>query len=763
MKTRNQLNTEVISEANSAANQPEDASSESPSKRSSSPPCLRDRRSFMMEGKHNFPPNLDQISSPPVTVRRLSRPTRILPRRSCAPTSLLVSSDCTTAIQSASKSFDISQISPRKDAHQSKQLAPSTIQMQTPDNDTSSAVNTKPANIKNCSKDVPSTKNVVPSTSTKYQNKNSPDSDAIKTKLVRISLPNNSHVKANNPIDLTSHNELVNKNMYMVTMNGLRKISQISPDKTSTSCTSNRKTSAESSSGDEISEQSTDMLIKKKVFKLLLGVTGSVATIKLVELTKKIKSKFPRTYVDSTTGDTMEAQINIKIVMTQNSKHFAPKDLIKVELVDSKVEIHDDSDEWSIWNKVGDPVLHIVLRNWADLCLIAPLDANTMGKLANGICDNLLTCIVRAWDVTKPLIYCPAMNTHMYNHTITREQLSKLQTYGYIRVDSIEKRLACGDVGIGAMASVDTIAQKVVDCLLQPISRKVSSAKPLLNQQPTYPIMATSRDGDLHSNDPLRRCAIPTIRDSIFDRFKTNNQISIHAVPASNSHSILNKTNELILKRKRRSYPDSHVDTNSSRPYILNEPSNSYSSNNDLSKYSYQINNEFSNGKNKMGGVTSVQNLKAIGVQSGASELEGESIDAGDHRFHFDPTRLLEQSMVTDDFMTVGNEFEDPSTDVQINSFKNSSHNGTSFDMKVDLSPSFNTSKFLTSCFNKSRGDFTCSICKHDYKNRKSMARHLKEQHVQGNIFRCEPCGVSYKRREKLIKHNREQHTGLNR
>lgn len=757
MKTRNQLNTKVVSEVSFVASHPEDASSESPSKRSSSPPCLRDRRSTTMEGKRIPPPNLNQISSPPVTIRRLSGPTRILPRRSCAPTSLLVSSNCTTTKQSTSKSSDISQISSRKDTNQGKQPAPSTAQVQKLDNDTSSAVNIKPANIENHSKDVPSTKNIVPSTSTKHQTKNSPDSDAGKTKLVRISLPN----KANNPIDLTSHSEKVDKNMYMVTMNGLKKISHISSDKTITNCTSNQKTSAESSSG-FIGQQSTNELIKKKVFKLLLGVTGSVATIKLVELTKKIVSKFPRIYVDITTGITMEAQINIKIVMTQNSKHFVSKDQIKAELVDSRIEIYDDSDEWSLWKKMGDPVLHIVLRNWADSCLIAPLDANTMGKLANGICDNLLTCIVRAWDLTKPLIYCPAMNTHMYSHPITREQLSKLQTYGYIRVDCIEKRLACGDVGIGAMASVDTIAEKVIDHLLQPVSQKVSLTKPLLNQQPTYPIMATSHDDDLLSKNPAQSSTIPTIRDSIFDRFKKNNQISIHAVPTSNSHSILNKTNELILKLKRKSHPDSHVDKNSSQPYILDEPSNSFSGNSDLKKYNYHINNEFRNKKNKMGGVTSVQNLKAIGVHSGTSRLEGESIDAGDHRFHFDPTRLLEQSMVTDDFMTVGDEFEDPSTDVQINSFKSLSHNGTSFDMKIDLEPSFNTSKFLTSCYNKSRGDFTCAICKHDYKNRKSMARHLKEQHVQGNIFQCEPCGVSYKRREKLIKHNREQHPGFN-
>lgn len=209
---------------------------------------------------------------------------------------------------------------------------------------------------------------------------------------------------------------------------------------------------------------------KNKTFNVLIGVTGSVATIKLAELVKKIDSMFPRKYADKSIGTTGQASVSIRIVMTKNSQHFASKrELIKC-LSDEAVEVYDDDDEWLGWKKIGDPVLHIELRKWADVMVIAPLDANTMAKLANGICDNLLTCTVRAWEVAKPLIYCPAMNVHMWEHPITREQLCKLQSFGYLRVDCVEKRLACGDVGMGAMAPVDTIANKVVDCLVKPIA-----------------------------------------------------------------------------------------------------------------------------------------------------------------------------------------------------------------------------------------------------------------------------------------------------
>ena len=66
--------------------------------------------------------------------------------------------------------------------------------------------------------------------------------------------------------------------------------------------------------------------------------------------------------------------------------------------------------------------MHIELRRYCDLLLIAPLSANTMGKIANGLCDNLLTSLVRAWDFKKPkpVIVAPAMNTMMYEHPLTQ-------------------------------------------------------------------------------------------------------------------------------------------------------------------------------------------------------------------------------------------------------------------------------------------------------------------------------------------------------
>eukprot|EP00047_Mylnosiga_fluctuans_P022099 m.113573 g.113573 ORF g.113573 m.113573 type:complete len:250 (+) comp9137_c0_seq4:1134-1883(+) len=173
--------------------------------------------------------------------------------------------------------------------------------------------------------------------------------------------------------------------------------------------------------------------------RVLVGVTGSVAAIKLPELVQLL-----------------QADYEVAVVCTEHSKHFFDAAAIAVACT-----LHTDADEWSTWRGRGDPVLHIQLRAWADALVIAPLDANTLAKMAAGMCDNLLTCVVRAWDLAKPLLFCPAMNTHMWDHPATAPQIAQLAAWGYIQVPPIAKLLACGDTGMGAMAAVDTIAAAV--------------------------------------------------------------------------------------------------------------------------------------------------------------------------------------------------------------------------------------------------------------------------------------------------------------
>lgn len=211
--------------------------------------------------------------------------------------------------------------------------------------------------------------------------------------------------------------------------------------------------------------------------KILLGVTGSVAAIKTPDLYRLL----------------IDSQHQVKIVATTASTYFFdPTAIRSVDQGSLNIEngvVYLDADEWprrvdgSRYHK-GDPVTHIELRRWADLFLIAPLDANTLGKIALGLADNCLTCVWRAWDTARPAVLAPAMNTMMWQHPATLRHLRQIaldtaaeppngltlevlldwmnQNCPRLRIATPENRpLACGDVGIGAMASLDRLVSLV--------------------------------------------------------------------------------------------------------------------------------------------------------------------------------------------------------------------------------------------------------------------------------------------------------------
>jgi phosphopantothenoylcysteine decarboxylase len=196
---------------------------------------------------------------------------------------------------------------------------------------------------------------------------------------------------------------------------------------------------------------------------VLLGVTGSVAAVKTPEV------------VAALAGDGHA----VKVVATTAAVYFFDREPLRAVLT-------TDADEWpgDRFSR-GDPVLHIELRKWADVFAIAPLDANTLAKLAVGLSDNCLTCVWRAWDPAKPVVLAPAMNTLMWQNPFTRRHLRALAADfgaghlpGHLDEDllvtlmnercrglrvapPVSKLLACGDVGVGAMAAVPDVAAAV--------------------------------------------------------------------------------------------------------------------------------------------------------------------------------------------------------------------------------------------------------------------------------------------------------------
>jgi phosphopantothenoylcysteine decarboxylase len=180
---------------------------------------------------------------------------------------------------------------------------------------------------------------------------------------------------------------------------------------------------------------------------VLLGVTGSVAAIYTPQLHDELD----------------QAGHAVKIVATKSALYFFDPASIAptTDGVRNKDVVILDEDEWPGQRyQRGDPVLHIELRRWADVLLIAPCDANTLAKLALGLTDNCLTCVYRAWDRSRPVILAPAMNTLMWEHPATARHLAQIAAdlRGALRVvPPVSKKLACDDVGLGAMAGREEI------------------------------------------------------------------------------------------------------------------------------------------------------------------------------------------------------------------------------------------------------------------------------------------------------------------
>jgi phosphopantothenoylcysteine synthetase/decarboxylase len=178
---------------------------------------------------------------------------------------------------------------------------------------------------------------------------------------------------------------------------------------------------------------------------VLLGVTGSVAAT----LTRKLQDRI------------YESGHDVDTVITESANNFRPTGEREIE--NFWRHTYRDADEWTYYRD-NKAVLHIDLVKWADIFVIAPCTANTLSKIEIGIADNLLTCCVRAWPYKdkRNIILAPAMNTCMWDTKHIDRQYKKLCLEGsYSWIPPVEKTLYCGDTGIGAMADIDTIIERI--------------------------------------------------------------------------------------------------------------------------------------------------------------------------------------------------------------------------------------------------------------------------------------------------------------
>jgi phosphopantothenoylcysteine decarboxylase/phosphopantothenate--cysteine ligase len=169
---------------------------------------------------------------------------------------------------------------------------------------------------------------------------------------------------------------------------------------------------------------------------VVVGVAGGIAVYKVVDLVSRLKKQ----------------GANVYVIMTQSAANFVTP--LTFREISGHPVVVDMWAETTNWN-----VEHIALASKADLFLLAPATANVIGKIANGIADDMLSTTVMA--TTAPTLFVPAMNTNMYLNPIVQKNISRLTELGYYFIEPESGMLACGVEGVGRLPEATTILNQV--------------------------------------------------------------------------------------------------------------------------------------------------------------------------------------------------------------------------------------------------------------------------------------------------------------
>lgn len=194
--------------------------------------------------------------------------------------------------------------------------------------------------------------------------------------------------------------------------------------------------------------------------KILLCVTGGIAVYKAAALTSKL----------------VQAGAKVKVILSESAAKFVTPLTFQAL---SRHEVYTDI----FAEKNPQVIAHIDLADWADLILVAPATANTIGKLAGGIADNMITTTLLA--TTRPVWIAPAMNVHMYDHPAVKRNIAVLAEYGYQFIEPSEGYLACGYIGKGRLEEPDKIVTLIQDYFLKEDHQPLKGKTVLITAGPT--------------------------------------------------------------------------------------------------------------------------------------------------------------------------------------------------------------------------------------------------------------------------------------
>ncbi|MCK6440533.1 MAG: phosphopantothenoylcysteine decarboxylase [Planctomycetes bacterium] len=188
--------------------------------------------------------------------------------------------------------------------------------------------------------------------------------------------------------------------------------------------------------------------------KLVIGVTGSIAAVKIPALLTLLRGK-----------------LDVTIAMTDSAREFVGPQAF-LALTGNPVIT-------TIWEPAYSKPKHIDLADELDALLIAPATANIIGKMANGVADDpVSTLAISVLPNEKPVIVAPAMNTRMWKHPATQHNVETLRSWGIHIVDPAEGDLACGWQGVGRLAEPDAIAEAVLRIVGEGTKRKNAASQP---------------------------------------------------------------------------------------------------------------------------------------------------------------------------------------------------------------------------------------------------------------------------------------------
>ena len=217
-----------------------------------------------------------------------------------------------------------------------------------------------------------------------------------------------------------------------------------------------------------------EKILKSKT--VVLGVTGSIAAYKIANLASSLVKK----------------GANVHVIMTKNATNFI-NPITCETLTGNKclVDTFDRNFEFS--------VEHVSLAKQADIFMVAPASANVIGKIANGIADDMLTTTIMACKCHK--VISPAMNTNMFENPIVQDNLEKLRNYGYEVIDPASGYLACGDTGAGKMPEPTVLESYIMKNIA--MEKDMAGKKVLITAGPTMEAIDPVRFISNHSTGKM--------------------------------------------------------------------------------------------------------------------------------------------------------------------------------------------------------------------------------------------------------------------